>query len=314
MKIVVLYNAPTSSEESEQDTKKSAQLVCDALNEIKEYSATLFEINKNNFENFNLDCDFVFNLVEWTGEEVNFAVGAIERIEKLHIPYSGARSESYRLNNDKKIMKKRFDDLNIPTPKWWELSSKEDKEQLKNAKYPLFVKFLRDHCSLGISQSSVKENFDQIEKLDLTTPLLVEEYIDGDEIHVGILEGNDQPLILPPIVMTFKKKPGYWGILTHEVKWGNNWEYEMSDMEVISDQYPVISEIKEMARKCFVEFGGRGYSRVDMRYDGKKLYVLEINNNPGLDWDMDNALAFAASTYGFKSFSELLKFIVTNSI
>lgn len=314
MKIVVLYNAPESSEESDQDTKKSAFLVCNALNEVEDYSATLFEINKKNFNSFLLDCDFVFNLVEWTGEDISYSVGAIQRVEQLGIPYSGSTSKSLELNNDKEIMKKRFDELKIPTPKWWVLITEEDKEQLRDAKYPLFIKMLRDHCSIGINQNSVVENFSQIINIDLTKPMLVEEYIDGDEIHVAVLEKNNKPLVLPPIVMTFKKKPGYWGILTHEVKWGNNWEYEMSDMEVLGTRYPVYEEVTEMARKCFVEFGGRGYCRVDMRYDGKNLYVLEINNNPGIDWDMENALALSAYTYGFKSFSDFLKFIVENSI
>ena len=47
MNITVLYNTPETEEPSDQDTKKSANLVCDALNKIPDFKAELFGINKN---------------------------------------------------------------------------------------------------------------------------------------------------------------------------------------------------------------------------------------------------------------------------
>mgnify|MGYP001592303053 CR=1 FL=1 len=324
MNITVLYNNPSTEAYEEQDTKISADLVCKALNENPEYKAKLLGITKDQANIFQLpDTDFVFNIIEWSGIDYIYGVTALGRLEDLAIPYSGCNKSAFETNSVKELMKAKFTELNISTPKYQIF----DNDKIVNSlTYPLIVKLANEHCSVALGQKSVVTNDEELKNkvVELQTkykmPVLVEEFIDGDEVQVAILEKDHLPWVLPPRVTRFKKAPGYWPMLSYEVKSiDNHWEWDMTgddwgDMSDYSEKLQ--SQIIELARRSFSEMGGRDYSRVDMRInkDCSQAFVLEINHNPGLDWEEGNALVSAAMKAGFKSFTELLTHIVSQSL
>lgn len=324
MNITVLYNNPSSDTYEEQDTKISAGLVCQALNENPKYKAKLLGISKNQASNFKLtETDFVFNMIEWSGIDFKYGVDAIGKLDDMHIPYSGCKKDGYELSSNKELMKEKFLALGIPTPRYQIYA----KEFISNSlQFPVIVKLAHEHCSVALNQESVVTNDNDLKNKisDLQKkyhmPVLVEEFVDGDEVQVTVLEKNHQAWVLSPRVTHFKKAPGYWPMLSYEVKSiDNHWEWDMTgddwyDMTDYSDKLQ--SQIIELARRSFVEMNGRDYSRVDMRInsDRTQAYVLEINHNPGLDWEEGNALASAAIKDGFMNFSELLTHIVSQSL
>ena len=318
MNITVLYNNPASDAYEEQDTKISAELVCKTL------KAKLLGISKDQANNFRLtETDFVFNMIEWSGIDFKYGVDAIGRLDELHIPYSGCHKAGYELTSNKVLMKNKFVELGIPTPKFQICN---DENIQNNLQFPLIVKLAHEHCSVALSQGNVVTNeIDLKNKIkQLRTkykmPVLVEEFIGGDEVQVAVLTKNKQAWVLPPCVVKYKQASGYWPMLSYEVKSiENHWEWDMAgdDWYDMTDYSKALqNQILQLAKKSFVKMGGRGYSRIDMRINPgqTQAYVLEINHNPGLDWDEGNGLAYAAQRAGFKSFCEFLTFIIDETI
>ena len=144
-------------------------------------------------------------------------------------------------------------------------------------------------------------------------PILVEEFVDGRELHVTVLERNGEPWVLPPAEVVFEKRAGWRPILSYEGKWDEkSKEYKMSHMELANLNSNIKNQITDIAKKCYRELGGRDYPRIDMRIRGGEIFVLEINNNPGIDYDIESGIGVSARAAGL-SWEDLLKHIVENA-
>lgn len=311
MNITVLYNTPETEEPSDQDTKKSANLVCDALNKIPDFKAELMGVSTKEVENIrNIKTDLVFNLIEWTGNNTKFALQILQLLDFMKVKYTGSHSDGYELSCNKEIMKKKFAELKINSPKY----QIYDKEFIFNdLKFPVIAKLALEHCSLGLDETNVVNNAEDLRSkiLDLRTkydmPVLVEEYVEGDEVQVGVIEKGK---VLPPQRIVFNNGQK---ILSHGTKWdGQEDNSAWGDFDSYSPS--IKFQVTELAKKVYEEMGGRSYSRIDMRVNDHEVSVLEINNNPGIDWDDDNALCRSAKAGGFSSFSDFLKTIVYDAL
>ena len=142
-------------------------------------------------------------------------------------------------------------------------------------------------------------------------PVIAEEFIDGRELQVTILEKNGRPWVLPAAEVVFDKPRA---VLSYEMKWvEKSPEYSESHMEAADLSSKLKTQISKLAQKCYLKLGGRDYPRLDLRVRGGEIYVLEINNNPGLDWDLDSGMGVSARLAGFKTYGELLTHIVENA-
>lgn len=304
--ITVLYNLPIGNDIDDLDTQKSARVVATGLQEAG-YQAEILGIKKNDLETIkNIHTDLVFNLVEWAGRDYKLGVAVITELEKVKLPYTGSNSWGYEVSCDKILMKQLLDEHKILSPKWKVFGDKN------NLRFPVIVKPVYEHSAIGISQTSVCQNEIEIrEKAGelikrYDQPALVEEFIDGDEAQVTVLEKNGQPWVLPPAVIKWKKKEKFWPILTYESKWNEgSWENSMS----VIKSGELTAEIKNLALQCYLKLGGRSYPRMDMRVSGGKVYVLEVNNNPGIDFDPESGIAVSALKAGL-DWPSLLKNIV----
>ncbi len=301
--ITVLYNLPKSGNPDDLDTQKSASGVVEGLKEAG-YDSDGLGISEEMVDKENkIQADLVFNLVEWTGHDYELAVKVINNLEKAGLPYTGSNAWGYQVSGDKVLMKKLLTENKIPTPNW--LIARNSRFEIRNSKlnYPLIVKPTLEHCAIGISQKSVvgteSELRNQVIKLirKYDQSVLVEEFIEGDEAQVTVLEKHGQPWVLPPAIFRYQKKAGYWPINTYAAKWGEGWEAKMSDWVDKVDKRVEI-EIESLAQKCYRHLGGRSYPRIDMRINGDKVYVLEVNNNPGIDFDPDSGITVAAKAAG----------------
>lgn len=317
MTITVLYNTPANDDPSEQDTKKSAEVVFAALKNISEFSVELLgidplEINKIK----DLKSDLVFNLTEWTGLDTKYAIETLEALESAKIKYTGSHKLGIQITNDKTLMKREFTKLKISSPKYQIYATEFVDNDLQ---FPVIVKLALEHCSIGIDQTSVVVSADGLRSkiLDLRSrydmPVLAEEFIEGDEIHAVVLSRQGQPWVLPPARIKFQDIPGVKPILTHEAKWASGaMNSDWADFEEYSPSLKL--HIIDLAKRSFLGLGGRSYTRIDMRVSGNNVYVLEVNNNPGIDWDPDNALHYCAQKAGFLTFEQLLTHIVHDAV
>src|SRR5919109_3071388 len=190
---------------------------------------------------------------------------------------------------DKAVAKKVVSFHGVATPRWavvWRgrLDSAHDID------FPVIVKPAREDGSIGIGfdalAGNIKELMERIDQLhaEFDHPVLIEQYIDGREIYMGIL-GNHQPEALPAVELDLSHLPkGTPRIAATEVKWAEGTRaYRGSKARVAKLQNGVRETMERAAIIAFQALGLRDYARVDFRLarDGK-VYLIEANPNPYL--------------------------------
>lgn len=301
--ICVLYNKPENiSSECDVDTQNSAINICGILNDVG-YDSRVMGISTTEISKVvKIKTDMVFNLVEWTGINIEYGVEVIKILEKRKIPFTGSGSWGYLLSSDKVMMKKEMGKYKIPTP------------QLK---FPAIVKPAYEHCGIGITQKSIVYDSKELRVMSselrkkFKQPVIAEEFIDGRELQVTVLEKNDRPWVLPAAEVVFDR-PG--AVLSYEMKWvEKSPEYSQAHMEAAKLDRSLELRVERIAKKAYIKLGGRDYPRLDLRVRGDEIFVLEINNNPGLDWELDSGMGVSARLAGFEKYGELLTHIVENA-
>ena len=261
------------------------------------------------------EADVVFNLTESFGgdDTKDFHVAAF--LEMIGKRYTGAGPKGLFLGQDKVLAKKLFAFYGIKTP-MFAVSYKGKLEHADKLEFPLIVKPASEDGSVGIDAGSVvhdvKELMERLSYIQETfdCPALIEEYIEGREIYVGIL-GNDKPKALPTIELDLSKLPKHMPkIAGKEVKWDKGTEaYEATKSAIAQDLDPeTVKRLQETALATYGALKLRDYGRIDMRLkkDGS-VYVIEANPNPWLAAEAE--LAMAAREAG-RSYTELIGDIV----
>src|SRR4051812_13583646 len=151
--------------------------------------------------------DLVFNLAESYSGKSALEGSVAGLLNLLDLRYTGSSPAGLMLAGDKSISTKMLRANGVKTPESSTLfrGSIESADKLA---FPLIVKPPQEDASLGISGKSVvkdlQELFRQLDSLheEYSSPILVEEFIDGREFYVGVL-GNSRPEALPPMEMDF---------------------------------------------------------------------------------------------------------------
>ncbi len=228
--------------------------------------------------------DFVFNAA--SDEEVAL-------LEIMGIPFAGSGLDL--TPTDKAIRKQVMAYHGIPTPDFVVVRD-PDRIPKINIEYPLFVKALRGRGSAGISDDNIAENRNDLEKairkVIRTTgqAALVEKFIEGREISVGVIGYEDSVQILPLLEIEYN------GTRT------NTYEHKMDDEEIIHcpANLPEKTEkrIQDTARKIFKVLHARDYGRMDMILgkDGTP-YFLEFNTFAGLTMAPEQGENYVHNSY-----------------
>ena len=166
-----------------------------------------------------------FNLMEAFDDVVVFDQNVVSYLELLKVPYTGCNPRGLTLSRDKALAKKLMAYHRIPVPDFLVVPLGGKAKLPKRLQFPLIVKSLTYESSTGISQASVVINEEQLHKRvqfihdTIMTPAIVEEFIDGRELYVGVI-GNDRLQVFPVWEMSFAKMPdNNWRIATERVKW-----------------------------------------------------------------------------------------------
>ncbi len=202
-------------------------------------------------------------------------------LEMLGLPYVGSGPLAHSLALDKVVSKMLFVQHGLPTPEFAVLEA-PGFEMPAGLKFPLIVKPKNEAVSFGIkicrSEKELREAADAIFD-KFAQPVLVERYIAGREINVGLL-GNNPPDALPPAEIIFGQ--GGPQIYTYEDKTRKSGREIAVECPAKID--PELAErAQALARKAFHVLGCYDCARVDMRLDDAgKLYILEVNSLPSL--------------------------------
>ncbi len=215
-------------------------------------------------------------------------------LEMLGIPYIGSDPLSQGLALDKVMTKMILLQKGIPTPRFMVLEKPDD--PLSEAlNYPLIVKPKDEAVSYGLkivhNEVELREGAKNIYDM-FKGPTLVEEYIDGQEVNVGLL-GNAPVKALPPVELVFNNGDK---IFTYEDKSRQTQgRVERVYPANLSDE--ATQHIQSLAIATFKVLGCFDSARVDFRIDNEgNPYVLEINSMASLS--PGGSYVFAAEKAG----------------
>jgi D-alanine-D-alanine ligase len=231
-----------------------------------------------------------FNLMEAFADVVVFDQNVVSYLELLKVPYTGCNPRGLTLSRDKALAKKLMAYHRIPVPDFLVVPIGGKAKLPKRLQFPLIVKSLWYESSTGISQASVVVNEEQLHKRvqfihdTILTPAIVEEFIDGRELYVGVM-GNDRLQVFPVWEMSFAKMTdNNWKIATERVKWSVKYQKKHGiDTAVANLTDEVAQRVQHLSKRVYRALDLSGYARVDLRLkDNGDLYVIEANPNPQL--------------------------------
>ncbi|MEZ4651350.1 MAG: 7TM domain-containing protein [Candidatus Eisenbacteria bacterium] len=226
-------------------------------------------------------------------------------LEMAGVPYTGSTPRAHGICLDKITTKLAIQSAGVPTPRFCSMWTMDDFDA--TLRFPLIVKPRHESTSLGLALVHDRaELATAVEHIvgEFTQDALVEEYIDGREVAIGIL-GNGDPEILPPVELDFRGRAVK--ILTKPDKFHKT-EDEPDRICPAPLDEPLKLELDDIARRVWRACGCRDYARIDIRIDENgRPFVLEINSMASLG--QGGAYVLAARTAGY-SFPALVNRIV----
>ena len=193
-------------------------------------------------------------------------------LEVLGIPYTGSGVLASALAMDKEASKKVFLYHEIPVPPFVVLS-RENRAKSVDFKLPWVIKPATEGSSVGVSITKDKNNFEKALETAFSygSRVIVEKYIEGQEIHIGILNGK--------VLGGVEVRPSL-EFYNYEAKYTAGLTEYILPPEIASETYEMA---KITALSAHIALGCRGASRVDLRLDAEgRPYVLEVNTIPGM--------------------------------
>jgi len=262
--------------------------------------------------------DAIFNLVEYFNDDQVQEAYIAGLFEMMGTQYTGNRPLTLATCQNKFRTKLILEAAGLPTSPFFLARPKEpipDAEIDYELEFPLIVKPGFEDASGGIEHKSVvhdqaalAERIAHVFK-EFKQPALVEEYIEGREIHAALL-GNP-PEVLPLFEMEFDDSEfnpeEEWRpqIISFRAKWDPHSKdfYTMDAVVPPEDLDDGIAEyIRDVASRAYEAMGCRDYARIDMRIDEDgEVYILEVNPNPDL---VDGAAYAMCATASGRSYSQ----------
>jgi D-alanine-D-alanine ligase len=346
MKVAVLgnlkKNAPTwpgmsADQWDDLDSWETIESIIRAL-EIGGHDVAFLEGDQTLYNNLlAVAPDICFNICEGHfGDSREAQVPAM--LEMLRVPYTGSRVLALALALDKPMTKRVLAYHELPTPAF-QVFERVDEMLDPKLTFPLFVKPSREGTGMGVSAESIvrteAELATQLERVieRYQQPALVEHYVEGREITVGMVGNLVGPVarrlpederaarverglhFFPPLEVDLTAYPHEEaGLYTNRIKveLAHDFSYICPARSLTPAQ---LAELNWLAAATFRVMGCRDVARVDFRLDANddnKPYILEVNPLPGLNPAYSD-LCVEATAYGW-SYDQLINNILDEAI
>jgi D-alanine-D-alanine ligase len=228
--------------------------------------------------------DLAFNLCECIDGIAAYEPAVISVLEVLSVPYTGSSSWTTSFCLRKHVVNALLERSGLPVPRWAVVSPGST---LPTVGFPAICKPAAEDASVGVEQRSVVRNMRALAaRVDAMherwNEILVQRFIDGREVNVGIVDGQ----VLPISEIRFDSMPkGMWRIVSYRSKWelGSDEDLGASPVCPAEISAPLAAELKRLALDAWKAVGGEGYGRVDIRIDSQgRPWILEVNANPDI--------------------------------
>ena len=248
--------------------------------------------------------DVVFNVCESFHHNRAHEPNIPALLELMKVRYTGSGPDALLLCKDKAITKKVLAYHHLRVPGFVVSHRLSPLRRLKRFKFPAFVKPCSEESSDGISKASFAR--DEREAIDrakfihqkFDCDALIEEYIDGRELYIGVL-GSRRLTVFPPREVFFDNMPAdVPRFATYHAKWNDAYRRKWGITNGAAQELPpgVERDLRKIARNVYGWLKIRGCGRLDVRLTSEGvLFVIEVNPNPSLSQDEDFAQSAAAA-------------------
>ena len=308
--IAVCFNAPVAIFDSYSGKPKDGEEILDDMSETSFLSEVNHVVNalKAKYKNVytvsitkdihknietlkSLNLAAAFNLVESVEGIAEYEMYHAGLYDLLNISYTGNPPQALGncLNKSRAKQILRANNIDVPNAVTAQPGNKNT--DIENLRFPLITKLLKEDASIGISEHSVVNNKEELEKqleylfTTYRQAVIVEEYIEGREFNIGILGET----VLPVSEISFEGLPAdFPKIVTYEGKWMQESLYYKHTVPLcpapIDDD--LHKKLESIAKMAFKAMGCRDYARVDVRVDKNgNPFVIEVNPNPDISTD-----------------------------
>lgn len=199
-------------------------------------------------------------------------------LEILGIPYAGSGIKANAIGMDKEYSKKIFKYHNLPVANSVIVNSINDfKDKDIGLNFPLMAKPVKEGSSIGMTKVNSPDELERafISAQNYNLDVMLEEYISGKSMTVGVLDLQDKTIATP--ILEFRTKTEWYDF---EAKYTNGMTEFILPAEISAD---ITSKIQDLAVKAHKAIGAKGMSRVDFILNDKDIpFILEINTIPGM--------------------------------
>ena len=216
----------------------------------------------------------------------------------LGVPYTHSGVLASALAMDKPMSKRVFKEVGI-TVADHQILTREQLSQTVFGSKPHVIKPLNEGSSVGINIIFEGDSYTPTEKeWPFGSHVMAEQYISGRELTVAVM--GERALGVTEI------KTGHL-FYDYDAKYSDGGSIHQVPAQLPQDIYDEAMRISVLAHKTL---GCRGISRADMRYDGKDLYLLEVNTQPGMT---PTSLVPEQASYANISFENLVVWLVEHA-
>jgi D-alanine-D-alanine ligase len=264
--------------------------------------------------------DVVFNLCESFFLDRSHEPNVPAMLDLMKVRYTGAGPEALLLCKDKALAKKILAFHKIRVAGFVVSSRARPLKKLRRFRFPAFVKPLGEESSDGISKASyARTEEDALERArfiheSFERDALIEEYIEGRELTVGVL-GNPRPLALPPREIFFGDAEGSSPrFTTSKAKWDDAYRKKWGIRNGAAAPLPegTLDKLGRTARMAYRILKIRGFARLDVRLtEAGEVVVIEVNPNPSLARTDDFAMSAVEAGLSYEA---LIQRIVDNAV
>jgi|TARA_B100000745_G_scaffold86565_1_gene54287 D-alanine-D-alanine ligase len=216
----------------------------------------------------------------------------------LGVPYTHSGVLASALAMDKPMSKRVFKEVGI-TVADHQILTREQLSQTVFGSKPHVIKPLNEGSSVGVNIIFEGDSYTPTEKeWPFGSHVMAEQYIPGRELTVAVM--GERALGVTEI------KTGHL-FYDYDAKYSDGGSIHQVPAQLPQDIYDEAMRISVLAHKTL---GCRGISRADMRYDGKDLYLLEVNTQPGMT---PTSLVPEQASYANISFENLVVWLVEHA-
>jgi D-alanine-D-alanine ligase len=267
-------------------------------------------------------CNFIHDLRESQVDLVFNVSSMVEAaiLEDLAMPYAGSSTAAIAAATDKALAKRLWKAAGLPTSPFHVARSERDCALFEHHPpfdFPLFVKPAAGRGSAGIDPTSIVENYRQlVQEVErrhqaIGQPVIIEPFLQGREITLGILGNDATARILPPLEIVLPKEHA---TVTYTVK-------QTMDYAALLCPAPLNAAetlmMEHLALQAYHALGFADYGRIDTILTEQGPFLLEGNTFAGLMYDPGDTpnsyMSFMACAEGLRG-RDLLDEIVRAAV